>query len=137
MRTTVRIDDALLLELKETAAREKVSLTRLLNRTLRAGLQAQQEDKRPRRQYCENTHSMGRPRVDLTKALDVASTLEDEEMTRKARLRKRSSSISTSYSTPSTGTPFITKPPSAGGPRPCGMTNLLVFRGQSCSASSA
>ena len=84
----MRIDDALLLELKETAAREKISLTRLLNQTLQAGLRAQRDDKRPRRRYREKTHSMGHPRVDLTKALAVASDLEDEEVLRKARLRK-------------------------------------------------
>ncbi len=88
MRTTVRIDDALLLELKQIAAREKISLTRQLNRTLRAGLQAQRADKKPRRRHREKTHSMGAPRVDLTKALATASGLEDEEVLRKARLRK-------------------------------------------------
>ena len=88
MRTTVRIDDALLLELKEKASREKISLTRQINQTLRAGLQAQREDKRPRRRYREKTHAMGAPRVDLTKALVTASGLEDEEVLRKARLRK-------------------------------------------------
>ena len=35
MRTTVRIDDELLEALKEQARKEKISLTRLLDRTLR------------------------------------------------------------------------------------------------------
>ena len=88
MRTTVRIDDALLLELKTKAAEENVSLTRLLNRTLQAGLRAGQRKDRPNRRHLEKAHSMGVPRVDLTKALSVASGLEDEEVLRKARMRK-------------------------------------------------
>ena len=88
MRTTVRIDDALLLELKTKAAAEDISLTRLLNRTLQAGLRAEQQEKRPTRRHREKTHSMGVPRVDLNKALSIASELEDDEALRKARLRK-------------------------------------------------
>lgn len=88
MRTTVRIDDALFLELKTKAAAEDISLTRLLNRTLQAGLRAEQQEKRPKRRHSEKTHSLGVPRVDLTKALSVASGLEDDEVLRKARLRK-------------------------------------------------
>lgn len=88
MRTTVRIDDALLLELKARAAQENTSLTRLLNRMLQAGLRADQERSKPRRRHSEKTHSLGVPRVDLTKALSVASDLEDSEVLRKARLRK-------------------------------------------------
>ena len=34
------------------------------------------------------THAMGAPRVDLSKALASASTLEGEEVLRKVRLRK-------------------------------------------------
>jgi hypothetical protein len=88
MRTTVRVDDALLLELKSKANGEGISLTRLFNRILRAGLRAEQRDKEPRRAYRERTHSMGEPRVDLTKALSVASELEDAEILRKGLLRK-------------------------------------------------
>ena len=42
MRSTVRIDDDLLTELKGQARRQKTSLTRMLNRVLRAGLRASQ-----------------------------------------------------------------------------------------------
>ena len=38
MRSTVRIDDDLMIELEARAHAESVSLTRILNRTLRAGL---------------------------------------------------------------------------------------------------
>jgi len=88
MRTTVRVDDELLERLKAQARKENVSLTRLLNRTLKAGLQA--GGARPRKQpiYGERTYSMGAPRVALDKALALAAVLEDEEIVRKLALRK-------------------------------------------------
>jgi hypothetical protein len=88
MRTTVRVDDDLLERLKAQARKENVSLTRLLNRTLKAGLQA--GGARPRKQpiYGERTYSMGAPRVALDKALALAATLEDEEIVRELALRK-------------------------------------------------
>jgi len=88
MRTTVRVDDELLERLKAQARKENVSLTRLLNRTLKAGLQA--GGARPRKQpiYGERTYSMGAPRVALDKALALAATLEDEEIVRELALRK-------------------------------------------------
>jgi hypothetical protein len=88
MRTTVRIEDDLLLQLKDKAARESSSLTRVFNRTLRVGLRAEQETKRPRRRYHEKTHSMGVPRVELTRALSLSTQLEDDEILRKVQLRK-------------------------------------------------
>jgi len=88
MRTTVRIEDDLLLELKDKAARERSSLTRVFNQTLRTGLRAERETKKPRRRYHEKTHSLGVPRVDLTKALSLSTQLEDDETLRKVQLRK-------------------------------------------------
>lgn len=84
----MRIEDDLLLELKDKAARERSSLTRVFNQILRAGLRAEQDTKKPRRRYHEKTHSLGVPRVELTKALSVASQLEDDETLRKVQLRK-------------------------------------------------
>ena len=88
MRTTVRFEDALLLELKRRAAKENISLTRLFNRILRAGLRAEKQETKPKRPYRETVHSMGVPHVDLTKALAMAGGLEDDETLRKAQLRK-------------------------------------------------
>jgi hypothetical protein len=88
MRTTVRIDDELLRKLKEQAHRESISLTRLLDRTLRAGMQAPRGRARRRRRLREQTHSMGAPRYNLDKALALAGALEDEEVLRKMMLRK-------------------------------------------------
>ena len=88
MRTTVRIDDDLLRNLKEQARTQNISLTRLIDRTLRAGMHASREPRRPRRRYREQTHSMGVPSVKLDKALALAAALEDEEIIRKMKLRK-------------------------------------------------
>lgn len=88
MRTTVRLDDELLERLKAQARRENVSLTRLLNRTLRAGMQAARTRTARRPPYRERVYSMGAPRVDLDKALAVAAALEDEEIVRKLAQRK-------------------------------------------------
>ncbi len=88
MRTTVRLDDELLEQLKAQARRENVSLTRLLNRTLRAGLQAGGARRRKQSIYRERAHSLGTPRVALDKALSLAATLEDQEIVRELGLRK-------------------------------------------------
>lgn len=89
MRSTFRIDDDLLMELKARARLEQLSLTRMVNRVLRAGLARAADDADSRsRPYQERTHAMGAPRVDLDKALVLAAGLEDEEILRKASLRK-------------------------------------------------
>ncbi len=88
MRTTTRIDDDVFEELKGLAQKEEAPLTRVLNRTLRAGLKASRVPGRRRRPYREKTYAMGRPLIDLRKALAKASELEDEEVLRKLTLRK-------------------------------------------------
>ena len=88
MRSTVRIDDDLMTVLRARAQAEGLSLTRMLNRTLRAGLAASVRSRKERERYEETTVRMGRPRFDLDKALALASELEDEEILRKTALRK-------------------------------------------------
>ena len=88
MRTTVRVDDDVLDRLKAQARKEKVSLTRLLNRALKAGLDAGGARRRKQPAYRERVHAMGAPRVALDKALALASTLEDEEIVRELTVRK-------------------------------------------------
>jgi hypothetical protein len=88
MRTTFRIDDDLLTELKTRARREQMPLTRLVNRVLRAGLTASGGRNSKRKPHRESTHAMGTPRVELDKALALAAGLEDEEILRKMTLRK-------------------------------------------------
>lgn len=88
MRSTVRIDDDLLTALKEEARRQGTSLTRMLNRALRAGLHASRHVPERKRRFRQETVALGEPRVDLDKALGIAATLEDEATLQKAALRK-------------------------------------------------
>ena len=88
MRSTVRLDDDLMLDLKAEAQAEGVSLSRMLNRTLRIGLRAQRKRPKSRKQFEQNTFRMGSPFVSLDKALALAGNLEDQEVIRKMSLRK-------------------------------------------------
>ena len=88
MRSTVRIDDDLMTKLRARAQGEGLSITRMLNRVLRAGLEALSRSGDQQEIYRETTFSMGRPRVDLDKALALAAALEEEEVLRKMALRK-------------------------------------------------
>ena len=88
MRTTVRVDDELLEQLKAQARKENVSLTRLLNRALRLGLKAGRTRRRAQPAYREHVHAMGVPRLALDKALALAAALEDEEIGRELTVRK-------------------------------------------------
>lgn len=88
MRTTVRVDDELLEQLKARARTEKTSLTRLLNRTLRAGLKSGGARRPAQRDYREQAHDLGVPRVALDKAVALADALEDEAIVRELALRK-------------------------------------------------
>ena len=89
MRTTLRIDDDLLAELRRLARAQKLSLTELANRLLRRGIEAGRA--RPgaaRRAYREKTFAMGRAHFELDKALALAAALEDEETVAKLARRK-------------------------------------------------
>ena len=88
MRTTIRVDDELLERLKAQAQKEKVSLTRLINRTLKAGLLVGRAPRPKRPAYREHAQALGAPRVSLDKALALAAALEDEEIIRELALRK-------------------------------------------------
>ena len=88
MRSTVRIDDDLMIELRARSHAESVSLTRMLNRALRAGLSRPLPGDVPPKPFKQRAVAMGRPRVDLDKALALAAGLEDEEVARKVVLRK-------------------------------------------------
>jgi hypothetical protein len=84
MRSTVRLDDDLLTSLKERAEREDTSLTKLLNRALREWLNGQRAEVEAKKlAYREKTFSMGRPLVDLTKALALSAAMEDEAIIEK------------------------------------------------------
>ena len=86
MRTTVRIDDDLLRELKKRAKKEDASLTQLVNQAIRRGLEAGAKKKRVPR-FQQQTFAMG-AKFNIDKAQAVADMLEDEEILRKLALGK-------------------------------------------------
>jgi hypothetical protein len=88
MRTTVRIDDDLLRDLREQAHRQGTSLATLVNRALRHGVSVLKKGTKPARPYRERTFAMGRPKVNLDKALAMAASLEDEEVCQELDQRK-------------------------------------------------
>lgn len=84
MRTTVRLDDNLLKELKRRALKEGVSLTQLMNRVVRCGLAAARQGlDRPKRRFRQKTHDLGEAKFPIEKALSFAAQLEDEETMQK------------------------------------------------------
>ena len=88
MRTTVRIDDDLLMQLKSRAQSDHLSLNQLLNQIIRFGLNASAVNANPVPRFCEKATSMGTPSQKLDKALSLSVTLEDEEILRKLHRRK-------------------------------------------------
>lgn len=86
MRTTVTLDPDLAVRLKELARERDISFRSAINAAIRAGLVSESEPPRP---YREVTREMRRrPGMDLTKALQVAALLEDEEVLRELELRR-------------------------------------------------
>ena len=81
MRTTLTLDDALFQDLKRRAQASGLPFKEVVNQALRAGLVAMDRPA-PRRRYRLATFRMGRPLVDLDKALRLAEALEDEEHVR-------------------------------------------------------
>lgn len=88
MQTTLTLDDALAKELKRRAGEEGRSFKEVVNQALARGLRC--EPRRPTERFRQRTYSLGgvQEGVDLTKALQLAAVLEDEEWARKFRLRK-------------------------------------------------
>lgn len=88
MRTTLTLDDELARELKRRAAESGRSFKDEVNEALARSLSA--EECAAPRPFRQRTVSLGgvREGVDLTKALQLAAVLEDEEWARKLRLRK-------------------------------------------------
>jgi hypothetical protein len=88
MRTTLTIEDYLMRDLKEEAHRRGQPLKKVVNDVLQAGL-AQIRRPLARKAFRCKTYSLGQfPRVNLDKALEIASALEDDEISRKLMLRK-------------------------------------------------
>ena len=74
-------------ELKNLARRKNVPFKQVLNSAVRAGLAAERAGRKP---FVQQTYPMGPAKIDLTKALQLAYDLEDEETIRKMRLAEPS-----------------------------------------------
>jgi hypothetical protein len=82
MRTTVTLDPDVARLLEEAQQRSKRPFKQVLNDAVRAGL------KRPPARapaFKQRVFSLGKPKVDLTKAGALAAELEDQEIVAKAR----------------------------------------------------
>jgi hypothetical protein len=88
MRTTLTIDDYLMRQLKDLAHRSGQPLKKVVNDTLRAGLDHRNR-LGPSKPYQCKTYAMGfPPKMNLDKALEIAAAMEDDEIARKLALRK-------------------------------------------------
>lgn len=86
MRTTVTLDPDLVTRLRELARQRRISFKSAMNATLRAGLDSETDAGRP---YREKPRALGvQPGIDLTKALQLAAALEDEQTIHELELRK-------------------------------------------------
>jgi len=81
MRTTITLEDDLAMKLRDRARERDLSFKAVLNEAIRAGLT---DSGSPPEPYRMKTSPMrAKPDVDLTKALQLAGQLEDEEIVRK------------------------------------------------------
>ena len=74
-------------DFKRRAHDAGVSLKRMSSRTLRVGLTAPERRRKRTRPYRQRTVAMGRPLVDLDKALALAAQFEDEAIARELAAR--------------------------------------------------
>ena len=88
MRTTIDLDESLLRRLRDEAHDQGVPFRTLLHRVIQRGLDV--PDAQAETPYRMPAASLGQVRegVDLVKALQLASTLEDEEIVRKMAERR-------------------------------------------------
>lgn len=92
MRTTVRIDDDLMPLLKERAEAAEESVTKVLNRLLRRGIAAEENgEEQQKKAFKQRTYSMGKPLIDMNKALAISLEMDDIERLQKLerQLRER------------------------------------------------
>lgn len=86
MRTTITLDDDVAVAVKRAAQQRGVSFKEALNAAVRAGLRSGLPNAR---HYRVPSRRLGlRPGTDLTKALQLAAALEDEELAHKLERRK-------------------------------------------------
>lgn len=78
MRTTLTLDDDVLLLVRQLMTARGLTFKEAVNTAIRAGLAPSKEE--PTR---TPTFAMGAPKVQVTQALRVAAELEDDELRRK------------------------------------------------------
>jgi hypothetical protein len=86
MRTTVTLDPDVARLLEEAQHRSKRPFKQVLNDAVRAGLKRPPARVPP---FKQQVFSLGKPRVDLTKAGALAAELEDQEIIAKALSARR------------------------------------------------
>lgn len=90
MRTTLTIRDEIAKALKEKAFQLGKSFKDTVNEILQAGLTATHLPPQAKAYTLEPSQLGGTPtNIDLDKTLQLADTLEDDEIVRKLQLRKR------------------------------------------------
>jgi hypothetical protein len=82
MRATIRLDPDVEAQVKRLMRERGLSFSEAVNTAIRAALQA------PAERFRTPTYDMGEPVVDLTKALQLAGELEDDQIVRRAAARK-------------------------------------------------
>ncbi len=82
MRTTVTLEPDVAALIERVMAERGIGFKEAVNEALRAGLAQEREP------YHQQTAQLGRPSVDLDRALRVAGDLEDEALVDKLSLRK-------------------------------------------------
>ena len=76
MRTTLTLDPDVEALLKQTMREQGKPFKQVLNNAVRAALGAQNRGPPPR--FRQRSFGLGRPRVELTKALALAAELDDQ-----------------------------------------------------------
>lgn len=84
VRTTITLDPDVALLVQRAMRERGLSFKEAVNEALRRGLGGESA----REPFRQRTVAMGEPRVDVTKALELAGRLEVEEIARKLQLRK-------------------------------------------------
>ncbi len=87
MRTTLTIDEDLMIAIKEKVRAEQMSYKEVINKAIRAGISTVGE--RNPSPYTCRSFSLGTPReVDLNHTSKLVDALQDEEIARKLQLKK-------------------------------------------------
>ena len=87
MRTTLTIDEDLMVTIKEKVRVEKMSYKEVINKAIRAGISTVGE-RNPKPYSCQS-FALGTPReVDLNHTSKLVDAFQDEEIARKLQLRK-------------------------------------------------